>query len=195
LWKFAIGGCDGIVNVCDGNNKSTVWLGAQLIVTEEVCKEAEQFTPKYLSAWLPRKNLKFYLSARCGREKDRFGLFLHRAAGSETCTLDFELAVMKKSSRQFESKLTVNNHTLGVDGRGMPNPLDITWTELMSDDSDYFIDGILRSLEAMGKFGVAFFWRPWEKFGVVAFVLHFDFRRLRVQNMKKQTLQNSWLID
>ncbi|KAL8167236.1 hypothetical protein V2J09_008735 [Rumex salicifolius] len=86
-----------------------------------------------------------FLMARCKKnERHVFGLFVGQSEGSETCKLDFKLAVMNKSSNDFETKLTVKNHTFEGEDWGALDLLRISWTDFVSDDSEYFINDILR---------------------------------------------------
>lgn len=88
---------------------------------------------------------RLYLFAKCCKQEPHYhlGLFVDKVQGSETCTLDFTFAVMNNSSKEFQSKAKYNNVTLLDRGLGILNLLGIPWTELMNDDSNYFINGIL----------------------------------------------------
>lgn len=84
----------------------------------------------------------FFLKADCSQEH-KFGLFMKMIKGSESCRVDFEFAVMNKLSKEFQIKLKVKNHTFKGEGWGAMDLLGISWAQFMSEDSEYFINGIL----------------------------------------------------
>ncbi|KAL8170190.1 hypothetical protein V2J09_021994 [Rumex salicifolius] len=94
----------------------------------------------------------FCVGGRCfslfaQKEKDtveHFALFVEMR-GSGSCCLSFELSAMKNPSKEFDRRLTVNDHTLTETGRtwGTTDLFEMPWTDLMRDDSEYIIDGVI----------------------------------------------------
>ncbi|KAL8170189.1 hypothetical protein V2J09_021993 [Rumex salicifolius] len=76
---------------------------------------------------------------------EHFGLFVEMR-GSGTCSVNIEISVMKKPSKEFQSQVTYYNTTLtdAVRAKGASNLFGTPWTDLMSDDdNDYIIDGAI----------------------------------------------------
>lgn len=88
----------------------------------------------------------FNFDAHCYtmEQKESFGLFLHNATNTKSCTLDYELAVIKIPSKEFQNKIK-GSHTYYkyANGQGYGNLLAIPWTDFVGEDSEFFIDGIL----------------------------------------------------
>ncbi|KAL8150756.1 hypothetical protein V2J09_020564 [Rumex salicifolius] len=72
---------------------------------------------------------------------DHFGLFVEMT-GSESCRLKFEISVMKEPSNKFQSQSTTDL-TLTHTSKALGNFQLFSWTDLMADGSEYFVDGIL----------------------------------------------------
>ncbi|KAL8159863.1 hypothetical protein V2J09_001400 [Rumex salicifolius] len=79
----------------------------------------------------------FYLSARCllRNEQHYLGVFVHKVHASNSLNVGCELAVMNKSSMEYQ---------INRDWVGENEFVGLTWTDFMSDDSDYIINDVLR---------------------------------------------------
>ncbi|KAL8170184.1 hypothetical protein V2J09_021988 [Rumex salicifolius] len=84
-----------------------------------------------------------YLVAECRQEQPTFGLFVETTSASGSCTLDFEILVMNKSSYEFTRQAKVNNLKVAILGWGWSDLFRTPWKDFMSEKSEYFINGIL----------------------------------------------------
>lgn len=90
----------------------------------------------------------FHLLAQCQPKPENpvdhfFGLYLEMEEDSESCTLDYEFAVRKKPSKEFQIQSRIDRHPFtGVTNSCRQERL-FNWSDLMSDESEYIIDGIL----------------------------------------------------
>ncbi|MBA0563926.1 hypothetical protein Golob_008886 [Gossypium lobatum] len=90
----------------------------------------------------------FFLSAHCNMDQQSsfhcFGLFLGmQERGSVTFAVDYEFAARSKPTEDYVSKYKGNYTFTGGKAVGYRNLFGIPWTAFMSDDSIYFINGIL----------------------------------------------------
>ncbi|XP_076890739.1 BTB/POZ domain-containing protein At2g46260-like isoform X2 [Bidens hawaiensis] len=90
----------------------------------------------------------FFLSAHCNMDQQSsfhcFGLFLGmQEKGSVTFAVDYEFAARSKPTEEYISKYKGNYTFTGGKAVGYRNLFAIPWTSFTSEDSLYFINGIL----------------------------------------------------
>lgn len=90
----------------------------------------------------------FFLSAHCNLDQQSsfhcFGLFLGmQEKGSVSFPVEYEFAARSKATEEYSSKYKGNYTFTGGKAVGYRNLFGIPWTEFISDDSQYFINGVL----------------------------------------------------
>lgn len=90
----------------------------------------------------------FFLSAHCNLDQQSsfhcFGLFLGmQEKGSVSFPVEYEFAARSKATEEYTSKYKGNYTFTGGKAVGYRNLFGIPWTDFISDDSQYFINGVL----------------------------------------------------
>ncbi|XP_017219290.1 BTB/POZ domain-containing protein At2g46260 isoform X2 [Daucus carota subsp. sativus] len=90
----------------------------------------------------------FFLSAHCNLDQQSsfhcFGLFLGmQEKGSVSFPVEYEFAARSKAAEEYSSKYKGNYTFTGGKAVGYRNLFGIPWTEFISEDSQYFINGVL----------------------------------------------------